>query len=65
MQVTQNNQEYINNILTLIESQEIINDRYTEIERIDEFAGDGCFSLVFKAYDANLNKDAYSGESCH
>lgn len=37
--------------IRLIESQENIADRYTDIRRIDDEAGDGSFSLVFTAQD--------------
>jgi serine/threonine protein kinase len=37
--------------IRLIERQESIADRYTDIRRIDDEAGDGSFSLVFTAQD--------------
>lgn len=54
-QSSQNSRENRENYIRLIESQHIICDRYTDVSRIDENAGDGYFSLVFKAKDV-LNK---------
>ena len=42
--------------IKLIESQEIISDRYKNIRRIDPNAGDGFFSLVFTADDSSAKK---------
>ena len=42
--------------IKLIESQEVISDRYYDIQRIDSNAGDGQFSLVFKARDRYQKK---------
>jgi len=42
--------------IKLIESQEVICDRYYDIQRIDSNAGDGQFSLVFKAKDRYQKK---------
>lgn len=53
MVVNQSSQEAKENFITIIESQKIICDRYTDICRIDKDAGDGSFSLVFKAKDGN------------
>ena len=44
------------NYIQIIESQPSIHDRYTEICRIDPIAGDGKFSLVFKAFDGNSKR---------
>ena len=38
-------------LIAVIESEQLICDRYCDIKRIDPVAGDGCFSLVFKAKD--------------
>jgi len=40
-------------LIRVIESQKNICDRYEDIRRINEYAGDGRFSLVFKAMDIN------------
>jgi len=37
--------------IRIIESQESIDERFYEINRIDGLAGDGSFSLVFTAMD--------------
>jgi serine/threonine protein kinase len=42
--------------IKLIESQQVICDRYHDIQRIDSNAGDGQFSLVFKARDRYQKK---------
>lgn len=42
-------------LIKLIESQQYIDDRYSDIKRINRNAGNGCFSLVFTAKD-NLTK---------
>jgi len=42
--------------IKLIESQECINNRYKDIERIDPNAGDGKFSLVFTATDNEIKR---------
>jgi len=52
----QNNLNQKESYIKLIESQSIICDRYVDIRRIDKNAGDGCFSLVFKAKDIQNNK---------
>jgi serine/threonine protein kinase len=52
----QNNLNQKESYIKLIESQSIICDRYVDIYRIDENAGDGRFSLVFKAKDVQNNK---------
>jgi len=52
----QNNLNQKESYIKFIESQSIICDRYVDIRRIDENAGDGCFSLVFKAKDVQNNK---------
>lgn len=59
MVVNQSSQEDKENFITLIESQKIICDRYTNICRIDKDAGDGNFSLVFKAKDGNSHKNPF------
>lgn len=38
-------------VIGLIESQQSVNGRYTSIQRIGPNAGDGAFSLVFRAVD--------------
>ena len=43
--------------IELIESQQVICDRYYDIRRIDPIAGDGSFSLVFKAKDRLQKKN--------
>lgn len=43
------------NYIRIIEHQPSIDDMYTDIRRIDPRAGDGNFSLVFHALDANTN----------
>ncbi len=48
--VNQNLREYF---IRRIESQKNICDRYVDVRRIDKHAGDGEFSLVFKATDIN------------
>jgi serine/threonine protein kinase len=52
----QNNPNPKESYIKFIESQSIICDRYVDIRRIDENAGDGYFSLVFKAKDVQNNK---------
>lgn len=52
----QNNLNQKESYIKLIESQSIICNRYVDIRRINENAGDGCFSLVFNARDT-LNKE--------
>jgi len=44
------------NWIKLIESEKVICDRYVDICRIDKDAGDGNFSLVFKAKDIHNKK---------
>lgn len=44
-------------IIKLIESQQSINSRYSDIKRIDPCAGDGKFSLVFTAKDNQLRRE--------
>lgn len=51
MTSNQNRQNQKESFIKLIESQKIICDRYVDICRIDKYAGDGYFSLVFKAKD--------------
>lgn len=51
MAANRNRQNQQESYIRLIESQKIICDRYVGIHRIDENAGDGNFSLVFKAKD--------------
>lgn len=46
-------QNQLENCIILIESQNIICNRYVDICRINKNAGDGEFSLVFKAKDIN------------
>jgi len=55
--INQDNQNYKENIIKLIESQSCICDRYIDISRIDQGAGDGTFSLVFKAKDRNSHNN--------
>ena len=55
--INQNNQNFKENIIRLIESQSNICDRYIDISRIDQDAGDGVFSLVFKAKDRNSHNN--------
>lgn len=43
--------------LSLIEAQEIIADRFTNIRRLDESGGNGYFSLVFYASDNKTGKE--------
>ena len=52
-QVNSNDEGY----LQLMESQNIINDQYSNIDRIDPNGGDGCFSLVFTAYDHSTKEE--------
>jgi len=54
--ISQNRQSQQESYIKLIESQKIICDRYVDICRIDENAGDGNFSLVFKAKDIQNKK---------
>ena len=49
----QNKELYIK----LIEKQKLINGRFHNVKRIDPTAGDGCFSLVFKAKDNRRKKN--------
>lgn len=56
MGISQNRQSQQESYIKLIESQKIICDRYVDICRIDENAGDGNFSLVFKAKDIQNKK---------
>lgn len=44
------------NHIRLIEAQHLINGRFTDVRRIDPRAGDGNFSLVFKALDNSTNR---------
>ena len=53
MTANQNRQNQQESYIRLIESQKIICDRYVDICRIDKNAGDGQYSLVFKAKDNN------------
>lgn len=55
--VNQGNQNFKENLINLIESQKIICDRYIDVCRIDKDAGDGTFSLIFKAKDVNSHKN--------
>ena len=48
---TQNPPELKEHYIKLIESQDCICERYIDIKRADKDAGDGFFSLVFKAID--------------
>lgn len=54
----QNNTQSIarGNYIKIIEQQAILANRYTDIKRIDNLAGEGCFSLVFTAQDVVLDK---------
>lgn len=53
----QSDQSLEESIIKLIESQSCICDRYIDIHRIDQRAGDGKFSLVFKAKDKNSHSN--------
>jgi len=54
--VAANQNRHKENWIELIESQKVICDRYVDICRIDRDAGDGNFSLVFKAKDIHNKK---------
>jgi serine/threonine protein kinase len=43
--------------LQIIESENIIAGRFRNPKRIDENGGNGCFSLLFKAYDSGTKKE--------
>ena len=43
--------------LQIIESESIIEGRFQKIERIDINGGNGCFSLMLKAYDSETKKN--------
>lgn len=45
------------NNLALIESEKIINARFTDVKRIDTNGGNGYFSLLFRAHDLRTGKD--------
>lgn len=49
--------DIIERYISLIESQGTINERFTNVVRIDPRGGDGVFSLVFKARDLESKKD--------
>ncbi len=50
------NKEGLEKLLQIIEAQGMIGDRYSDPKRITEKAGDGHFSLVFKAKDCRTAK---------
>ncbi len=50
------NEEGLEKLLQIIEAQGVISDRYSDPKRITEKAGDGHFSLVFKAKDGRTIK---------
>lgn len=43
--------------LKLIESERVVNGRFTNLRRLDPQGGNGCFSLMFYAYDQITNKE--------
>jgi len=45
------------NYIKIIEAQNSINGRFTNIRRIDPKAGNGAFSLVFKAFDEGTKQE--------
>jgi len=45
------------NYIRIIEAQDSINGRFTNINRIDAVAGSGTFSLVFKAFDERTKQE--------
>lgn len=42
--------------LKLVESETIINDRFTNIKRINPHGGNGCFSMIFTGLDVTTGK---------
>jgi serine/threonine protein kinase len=55
--VNLNVQVIFTRILSIIESQARIGDRFRDIRRIDENGGNGAFSLIFLAHDDVCNED--------